>query len=101
MNELLDLMPTEYEMDNAIWLEAKTRKARNRLNELTEVMTWGASVPVGPHLWQVIARQERIGFSADSGPWLLAQPIAGPHIAERFQRWVHASRDPDFAVHEV
>lgn len=87
-------------MNTAIWLEAKTRKARNRLNELNEAMTWGASVPIGPHLWEVVGKQQRVGFSADSGPWLLVQPISGPHIAERFQRWVHATRDHDFAVHE-
>lgn len=87
-------------METAIWLEAKTRKARNRLSELTQAMTWGASAPIGPYSWEVISQQSRVGFSADSGPWLLVQPIAGPHIAERFQRWVHETRDPDFAVHE-
>ena len=87
-------------METAIWLEPKTRKARNRLSELTEAMTWGASSPIGPHSWEVIGKQARVGFSADSGPWLLVQPISGRHIAERFQRWVHATRDPDFAVHE-
>ncbi len=85
-------------VQNAIWLEPKTRKARNRLNEITDAM--GRTPPTEPPQWELVGKQSRVGFSADSGPWLLVQPIAGPHVAAKFQRWVHASRDHDFAVHE-
>jgi hypothetical protein len=86
--------------NTTIQLEPKTRKARNRLAELKQAMTWGASDP-GPPDWQIIRQQMRVGFDSESGPWLLLRPITGPHIAERFERWVHATQDRDFAVHEV
>ena len=83
-----------------IQLAPKTRKARNRLAELMQAITWDASNPPAPD-WQIVGQQMRVGFDAASGPWLLVRPIVGSHIAERFERWVHATQDRDFAVHEV
>ena len=90
----------EIDMNAAVQLAPKTRKASNRLRELKQAVTWGVSNP-GANDWQIVQQQARVGFDPKPGPWLLLRPIAGPHIAERFERWVHATHDRDFAVHKV
>ena len=77
-----------------VFLEAKTRKARNRLAELRQKL--GQQTNPG---WKVMQVADRVSFSGDSGPWLLLTPSAMAQDASApATRWVHAQRDADFTV---
>jgi hypothetical protein len=84
---------------NAVQLELvpKTRKAHNRLSELSSHLTQGKDlkhrVP-----WQVLDEAQHVHFSARSGPWWRIQPCVEREIAEQFSRWVHSTSDNDFDI---
>lgn len=80
-----------------VFLEPKTRKGRNRLQELRQKLNQQDNPG-----WTVKQVAERVGFSSDSGPWLLLTPTAlASDAAENASRWVHAQRDENFTVSQA
>ena len=64
-------------------LAGKTKKGRERVKR------------DGADGWTIQRTEDTIGFSTDSGPWLLVIPAC---LTESKSRWIHESRDPNFEI---
>lgn len=67
-------------------LAAKSKKGRERLKR------------DGADGWQVIRTRDTVQFSSERGPWLFVAKTPDGRGPE--SRWIHATRDTDFAIVE-
>lgn len=70
--------------------------SRHGKNRVAEVMQ---ADPMWTGVWFEMRRQESVGFSQRTGPWIFVKPdIVG---GEKFARWVHLTNDPSFHVPDI